>query len=166
MLKEKELNFVFEVADKVGNVGQIESVLQEKAKEAQILLATEKDQVKKGGMLNSSSVECLVLYHPSHKKDYFNFVLVVEQGSIRVYSYGESKNQKKLDNRSVGAGVMSHGLKQADHNAREGKSIGMTLTAASLIGGMKALSSIGGSKSKKQEEDSYYQKVSDLIKTL
>jgi len=32
-------------------------------------IAFERDQIKTGGMFNSNTVECLVMYHPEHAKD-------------------------------------------------------------------------------------------------
>ena len=42
-----------------------------------IPVAFSSDQVKSGGLLNSSIEDCIVMYHPEHERDYFKFCIRV-----------------------------------------------------------------------------------------
>ncbi len=166
MLKEKDMNNILTVKGKQLGLPEISRMIQSIAQSNGIELSIETNQIKKGGMINSSTVECLVLYHPSHRRDYYNFALVNDGAILALYSFGESKNQKKLKNRQVGANVFSNGLKQANQNASLGKDVGLVLTAGAFVGGIKALSGIGGSKDKQKEEDAFYSMIVELVGKL
>ena len=166
MLKEKDLSTIVTLSKNQRTLSEIKMIIENYAQNNGIDLAIESDQIKRGGMLNSSIADCLIIYHPSHRRDYYNFALSDEGTSFVLYNFGESKNQKKLNNRQAGANTFSAGYKQANKNAAEGKMVGMALGTGALIGGIKALSSIGGSKAKQQEEDAYYSQIIEMVKML
>lgn len=71
-----------------------EALLQYNMEHFNIPLAIEFDQIKSGGLFNSTIEDCLVLSHPMHT-DYFQHVLYLRrQGSIltiEMSTYGYSK---------------------------------------------------------------------------
>lgn len=164
MLKEKEINKVMMLQRASGDLRQIEQAIIDEAYNKGIPLETKFDQVKRGGMFSNSLSDCLIIYHAQHKNDYYKIVLV-DEGNIGVYSFGESKNQKKLNNRAIGKNVISDSIKQANRNASEGKSVGIGLTMGVLAGGLRALSGLGANK-KSQTEELYYEQIMDLINNL
>ena len=58
------------------------------------------DQVKSGGMFNKKIEDCIVMYHPEHRNDYFLFCTRVQQeGSlafVAVNDFGASKQMDKF----------------------------------------------------------------------
>lgn len=158
MLKEKELRNFRENTRCVNNMrlADVKVAIESKARIRQLPVAFYNEQIKKGGMLNSSVVDCLVVYHPEHRNDYIKFAISIEDSIISIKEFGESKNQKKLNNRHGASDVMRAGINQANKNAERGASIGGVLTAGALLSGAKMLKSIGGSKEKKHAEDEYY----------
>lgn len=168
MLKEKELrNFRSNV--KCANnmtLADVKNAVESKALTLQLPVAFCSEQIKKGGMLNSSIVDCLVIYHPEHRSDYIKFAISIENSFIYINEFGESKNQKKLNNRQGAGAVMKAGLQQANKNAERGASVGGTLTAGVLISGAKMLKSLGGSKARQQEEEKYYAMLMSIFNEI
>lgn len=109
------------------------------------------DQVKSGGLFNSSVEDCIVMYHPEHQSDYFKFCIrVARQGAyafVSVNDFGQSKQMAKADRAE---------LAKQD---RRGKS--MSYKVGSLIG--QGIANIGKSKQKLEEEQMYYQCVFDIF---
>lgn len=64
------------------------------------------DQVKFGGLFNSSVEDCLVVYHPDHRNDYIKFcILVTRQGRyafVEVNEFGHSKQLYKAAYATLG----------------------------------------------------------------
>lgn len=142
-----------------------------------IELAFDNDQIKFGGLIGGTTVDCLVLYHPNHRTDYFNFLIVVKkQGNyafVSVYGSGESKQMKKLDNAAdAKAGAASVG-KKALHGIMNGDNSiggmftgawGMAKGSAGLVKSIaKGIGSIGGSKEKLEAEKNWYAMVNDVM---
>ena len=77
------------------------------------------DQVKSGGLFNSSVEDCIVLHHPEHLNDYFKFCIRVKhQGTyalVSINDFGQSKQSKK-------AAQIEFGTED-----RKGKSLGYKL---------------------------------------
>lgn len=163
MLTEKNLSKLDLLPVRLQNISVIREALKNNAIQNGIDLECEISKLRLGGLLNSSVVDCLVLYHPIQKNRYYKYALVAEVNGVGVYYFGKSKNQKKLGNRAAAKNVISTMNSQARQNAAKGNDVGMTVTLGALIGGAKALSSLGGSKKKQQDEDNYYTKVSALI---
>ena len=109
------------------------------------------DQVKSGGIFNKTIENCIVLYHPEHQYDYFKFCIrIATEGSYAFIScndFGQSKQMNKADR------------VEAYKEDRRGKS--MSYKVGSIIG--QGISSIGKSKQKLEEEQNYYNCISDIL---
>lgn len=155
----------------------VKSAIDRYARENGIPIAFESEQIKSGELIGGRVLDAVLLYHPSHKKDYFNFVFTVEHQAsyafVSVYGYGESRQIKKQDACDAAkAGVTAVG-KNALHGILNGDDSicgvftgawGMakgTVGLAKSIG--KGLSSIGKSKDKLVEEQNWYTIVSDIF---
>lgn len=100
MLKEKELREfrpTYRYADgQAITLLSIQEAIKDAADKKGILVAFEKDQVKGGTLLKSTVDDCLVLFHPEHRNEFFKFCIRVrKQGTyafISVNDFGESKH--------------------------------------------------------------------------
>lgn len=137
------------------------SAFMNRAMNYQIPLEISMDQVKSGGMFNSEIQDCLVLFNPQHKKEYIQYVVTIRrQGTmafVSVDNYGTSKNATKLSfGNNAGAD-----FKTAIFSKNENES---AIALGRAIGG--ALRSIGGSKSKVQEEQMWYGAMAQIIEDI
>ena len=131
------------------------STVQEAIKDCAIKMgipvAFTSDQVKSGGLFNSSVEDCIVMYHPEHERDYFRFCIRVKRQGVYAFvsvnDFGKSSQMAKA-NRTEFA--------KAD---RRGKS--MSYKIGSMIG--QGIANIGKSKQKLEEEKMYYQCVFDIF---
>lgn len=109
------------------------------------------DQVKSGGVFNSSVEDCLVMYHPEHERDYFKFCIRVKRQGVYAFvsinDFGQSSQMNKA------------GRAEAYKTDRAGKELSYKI--GSLIG--QGLSTIGKSKAKLEEEQMYYQCLFDIF---
>lgn len=123
------------------------------------------ESVKFGSMLRSHVDDCLCIFHPEHPKDYYTIILHIEKGTLSVYRFGVSKQMhKQMEKQQLkkSGGTFAKGL-LGGHDAPDavsgafasvaGAGIMMKGTAGMLF---HAVKSIGGSKSKLQEEQSWY----------
>ncbi len=136
----------------------IQNALADTSNRYQIPIAFYRDQIKTGGLLNSKVNDCLVLYHPAHRKDYCKVAISISrQGTmafVRTDEFGTSKNMSRLSARSAAVGSLKTGWRNANRagNYSPGMSLVGGLTGAA-IGGLRA---IGGSRAKQEEENLYY----------
>lgn len=109
------------------------------------------EQVKSGGLFNSSVEDCIVMYHPEHQNDYFKFCIRVgRQGTyafVSVNDFGQSKQMAKAD--------------RAEFAKQDRKGKSMSYRVGSMIG--SGIANIGKSKQKLEEEQRYYQCVFDIF---
>lgn len=154
----------------------VKSVIDRCARKNEIPVAFESEQIKSGGFIGGRIRDAVLLYHPDHKNDYFNFALTVEhQGGyafVSVYGCGESKQMKKQDAADAAKAGAADVGKKALHGIVNGDGSvagvfagawGMakgTVGLAKSIG--KGLSSIGRSKEKLIEEQNWYTMISDI----
>ena len=109
------------------------------------------DQVKSGGLFNSSVEDCIVMYHPEHQNDYFKFCIRVgRQGTYAFVSVNDFGQSKQMNKASYAENY------KAD---RKGKS--MSYKVGSMIG--QGVMTLGKSKQKLEEEQMYYQCVFDIF---
>ena len=167
MIKESELKeFLPEIQCRGGESITLEEVRQRLGTHAEkhgLKIALSTEQIKTGGMLNSKTDNCLVMYNPEHVKDYFHFCIRIRQkGScsyILVEQFGQSKQMDKAYRREIAKqGVKDYFRAGAEDYQAIGRSIG------AAIGG--ALGSIGKSKSKLEEEKVYYQMIGELVEEV
>lgn len=149
----------------------IKSFINRQADEHQIPISVEYDQLKVGNMLTGSVEECLVVSHPEHKKDYFNFCIRLRRqgtiGFLSVDSFGSSKNTKKLNLKGSATGFVKAGWKTAGQKASAGSSyIGMDIVGGALKGAISGIAGLGGSKKKAEEEQLWYGALQQIIADL
>lgn len=181
MIKEKDIaEFRPQVRFQNGQgitLDTVKNALTDCARANSIPVAFESDQVKFGGLIGGKTEDCLVLYHPDHRRDYFNFVITVAHQSsyafVSVYGGGESKQMKKQDAAaaakasasSVGKSAM-RGIMNYDDSigGMFSNAAGMAKGTAKLVGSLASgIRSLGGSKEKLQQEQNWYAMVSDIF---
>ena len=125
----------------------LQKELKETAEKYQIQIAFTNDQIKSGGMFNSTTVDCLVVYHPKHPTDYFRYAVSIRRQGVMAYVsvnyFGSSKQTGK-------AGVS----KDALSNLKEGN------LGTAMLGG---LMSLGKNKNKLEEENNFYSALDQII---
>lgn len=113
------------------------------------------DTVSRG--LFGGGAPCLVLYHPQHPHDYFRFcILISYQGSIALvstYLCGRSTQMKKeaISQAKTGAGWA----------ALFGGAVGIGYAVGSGV--RKAVNALGKSKSKLEEERTWYGAIHGIL---
>lgn len=160
MIKEKELtDFRPDFKYKNGREITLDFVrekLEIAMQNASVPIAFERDQIKIGTIFNSNTVDCLVMYHPEHAKDYFRFcIYIIYDGNDAVVCTREYGQSKQMD-KAYRSEIAKKGVKdyfRAD--AEDYSAIG------SAIGG--ALGSIGKSKKKLEAEKMYYSLVYEVL---
>lgn len=129
----------------------VQNALAEAAEEKGVPVAFYGDQVKSGGIFNSTVEDCVVLYHPAHENDYFKFCIrVAYQGSYAFISVNDFGQSKQMNKENYAASY------KAD---RAGKS--MSYKIGSMVG--QGIMTIGKNKQKLEEEKMYYQCLFDIF---
>ena len=124
----------------------VQEAIKDCAMKMGIPVAFRGDQVKSGGLFNSSVEDCLVMYHPEHERDYFKFCIRVKRQGVYAF-VGQSKQMNKA------------GYAESYKADRKGQS--MSYKVGSMIG--QGIMTIGKSKAKLEEENMYYQCVFDIF---
>lgn len=129
----------------------VQTAVEKGAEDIGIPVAFYDDQVKSGGLFNSSVEDCIVMYHPDHERDYFKFCIRAgRQGSyafVSVNNFGESKQIAKAN------------YAESAYAERQGKSLGHKI--GSMID--EGIMTIGKNKQKLEEEQMYYQCIRDIF---
>lgn len=129
----------------------VQDAIKDCAMKMGIPVAFRGDQVKSGGLFNSSVEDCVVMYHPEHERDYFKFCIRVKrQGSyafVMVNDFGQSKQMNKANT--------------AEFMKQDRKGQSMSYKVGSMIG--QGLRTLGKSSQKLEEENMYYQCVLDIF---
>lgn len=155
MIKEKDLREFRDMVryrDGQGITLQtVQDALQDCADKMGIQVAFKSDQVKSGGLLNSSVDDCIVMYHPQHENDYFKFCIRVRKQGLNAYvsvnDFGQSKQMAKA------------GRAESYQQDRQGKDLSYKI--GSVIG--QAITTIGSNKAKLEEEKMYYDCIFELF---
>ena len=109
------------------------------------------DQVKSGGLFNTSVEDCVVMYHPEHERDYFKFCISVKRQGVYAFvmvnDFGQSKQMNKANT--------------AEFMKQDRKGQSMSYKVGSMIG--QGLRTLGKSSQKLEEENMYYQYVFDIF---
>lgn len=103
MIKEKDLREMRpQVRYKDGQsitLQTVQNAIRDCAQANGIPVAFKADQIKYGGLIGGSVVDCIVLYHPEHEKDYFNLAIQVKhQGNYAFISVNDFGTSKLLGN--------------------------------------------------------------------
>ena len=129
----------------------VQEAIKDYAQGMGVPVAFYNEQVKSGGLFNSSVEDCIVMYHPEHQNDYFKFCIRVgRQGTyafVYVNDFGQSKQMAKAD--------------RAEFAKQDRKGKSMSYRVGSMIG--SGIANIGKSKQKLEEEQRYYQCVFDIF---
>lgn len=149
MLKEKQLN------DDVNKFKTSSISTQQEAKtkiericnDNGIPVQIEYDTLKVGGFFNSRELDCLVISHPEHQRDYYKIVVVLDGFEVILASTGTSKQMKK------------QAIADANKEWRKGRS--MSEKVGNVIG--SAIWMIGKSKSKMEMEQDYYNALIEVV---
>ena len=149
MLKEKQLN------DDVNKFKTARICTHQEAKEKiekicnkySIPVEIEFDNLKVGGFFNSRELDCLVICHPEHRRDYYKIVVVLGGIEVIMASTGSSKQMKK------------QAIADANKEWRKGRS--MSEKVGNVIG--SAIWMIGKSKNKLEMEQEYYNALIEVV---
>lgn len=129
----------------------VQNAIKDCAQQMGILVAFTSDQVKSGGLFNSSVEDCIVMYHPEHENDYFKFCIRVNrQGTyafVSVNDFGQSKQMAKAN--------------RADFAKQDRQGKDMSYKVGSMV--TQGIMNIGKSKQKLEEEQMYYQCIFDIF---
>ena len=152
MLKEKNLveaRDQLRIQDGTGvTLSTIQDALKDCANRHGVPLAFENDQAKFGGLIGGATYDCLGAYHPDHKKDYFNFVVIVKyQGN---YAFVQTFMTAGADFK----GSFKRMVSDPDLTGAVGQLLGS---------GVKALFSLGRNKQKLEEERNWYAMANDIF---
>lgn len=149
MLKEKQLN------DDINKFKTSVICTQQEAKtkiehicaENEVPVSIEFDTLKIGSFLNSRELDCLVISHPEHQRDYYKIVVALGGFEVIMASTGTSKQMKK------------QALADANKQWRKGRS--MSEKVGNVIG--SAIWMIGKSKDKLAQEQAYYNALIEVV---
>lgn len=129
----------------------VQEAIKDCAMKMGIPVAFMNDEVKSGGLFNSSTEPCLVMYHPEHERDYFRFCIRVKRQGVYAFvsinDFGQSKQMNKANTAEF--------MKQ-DRARKE-----LSYQIGSMIG--QGLRTLGSSKAKLEEENNYYQCIFDIF---
>lgn len=149
MLKEKQLNDDINKfrASVICNQQEAKGRIERICSENDIPISVEYDTLKIGGFFNSRELNCLVISHPEHTRDYFKIVVVLGGNEVILASTGTSKQMKK------------QAIADANKEWRKGRS--MSEKVGNVIG--SAIWMIGKSKDKLAQEQAYYNALIEVI---
>lgn len=129
----------------------VQEAIKDCAMKMGIPVAFRGDQVKSGGLFNSSVEDCVVMYHPEHERDYFKFCIRVKRQGVYAFvmvnDFGQSKQMNKANT--------------AEFMKQDRKGQSMSYKVGSMIG--QGLRTLGKSSQKLEEEKMYYQCVLDIF---
>lgn len=129
----------------------VQEAIKDCAMKLGIPVAFRGDQVKSGGLFNSSVEDCVVMYHPEHERDYFKFCIRVKRQGVYAFvmvnDFGQSKQMNKANT--------------AEFMKQDRKGQSMSYKVGSMIG--QGLRTLGKSSQKLEEENMYYQCVFDIF---
>lgn len=177
MIKENELQELQpEICYQDGQSITLQSIqheLQKKMAQADIAISFYPEQVKYAGLLGGTE-NCLVVYHPDHKNDYFSIVIRLKrQGNlayITINTTGVSKLMKSDALRKQVLETAKVGWKRAgelhkDYNVLNDAASGAAFVGAAAIG-VRHLFKGGSDKQKLEEEQHWYSLVCDMINRI
>jgi len=167
MIKEKELREMRPQARfKDGSdltLETLQDAIQNLADHYGIPTAFHKDQIKYGGLIGGTVADCLVLYHPSHEKDYFQFAIQIKhQGSyafLSVHDFGSSKLMDNQASHDLMVSTVKNSWKDKNSNGTE--AVGVVIGA-----GLRRIVKGGRNNLKLEEEQNWYSMISDIFDEL
>lgn len=138
----------------------LQDIIQTQANEMGFPVAFEKETLKIGSFLNSSTEDCLIVYHPDHKDDYEKYLIRIRyQGKMAVcylHGYGVSKLMGGEAARSA-----------AIEKAKEKYGFGGEYGSASFY--INAFNNVVGGAARKQkieEEKTWYGVIGNIMSNI
>jgi hypothetical protein len=125
----------------------LQSVLTKTAGKYQIPIAFKTDEIKAGGLLNSTKNDCLVVHHPQHYSDYFRYAVSIKRQGIMAYISINPFGRSNQANLHTVAANRSELMKQGR--------VGMSLLAG-VVG-------MGKNKNKLEDENNYYTALEQIF---
>lgn len=117
----------------------IKSIISEEMSKKRLSVLIKDDEIKSGGLFNSSKAPCIVIYNSNHQKDYIKYCITVQKQGVETLITTFTWGNSKLKDNEVSAQVK-----------RESSTLGMIFAK-------------GPSKQKMIEEDFYYQILEETI---
>lgn len=158
MIKEKDLLDVFRnvrFANGEGvDLSAVKMALSDEADKNALPIAFYSDQIKFGGLIGGSVEDCLVLYHPEHRSDYYNLAIRIKRQGKYAFLTANSIGKSKM-----GGKIAVAENARAD---RQGKS--MSYKVGSMIG--SAIAGSGKNRAKYEEEQNWYVMVGDIFDAI
>lgn len=177
MLKEKDLQELQpEICCQNGQgitLQVVQNELQEKMAQAGIAISFYPEQVKYAGLLGGTE-NCLVAYHPDHKKDYFSIVIRIKhQGNVAYITVNVSGVSKLMKSDALRKQVLETakigwnraGELHKDYNVLNDAASGAAFVGAAAIG-IRHLIKGGSDKQKLEEEQHWYSSVCAMINRI
>lgn len=122
----------------------VQNALAAEAEKHDVPVAFYADQVKSGSLFNKQIEDCIVMYHPEHRYDYFTFCIRVQhQGSMAYVAVNDFGSSKQMDK-----------FARAEYAKQDRKGKELSYQIGSMIGA--GIRNIGKSKQKLEEEQNYY----------
>ncbi len=165
MIKEKDLRERDRIRYRDGEgitLGSVQAGLAELADENGIKIAFSNEQVKSGSVFNSDVEDCLLVYHPEHRKDYICTVIRVKHQGRHAFLYVDNYGESKMSGKVYAA---TDGRKAAK-DERRGLPMSERIGAAVGAGIVNGVMSIGANKKKFEEEMTWYTIVDDILEEL
>ncbi len=115
------------------------------------------DKVKYGGFIGGSKEDCIILYHPKHQDDYFNFVFQVAYQGNYAFISANSFGVSKLIGTEEADKFFSDTMQQGSVEQKVGAILGA---------GFRKLFSGKNVKKRLEEEKNWYAMVGDIFDEL
>jgi len=169
MIQEKELQEMRpSVQYKNGQnitLQSIRNALQNCLGSSNIPASFDTEQIKRGGILGHTE-ECLVIYHPEHRKDYFSFAVSIKhQGTDAVASvncFGTSKLMNMEAARKQFFTAAKEGLNYRGYNPLKSAAAGASFIAAGVMG-VRHLAKGQSDREKMETEQQWYAVICDAF---
>ncbi len=164
MIKEKELNKIENMRrlNKQWAVDDAINFISEIASENSIDICADREQVKFGGLFNSSVLDAILITNNEHKKDYARIVVVFNENFSRAetYQYGTSKLIKKHEVKTFGEDLRRQNMRDRSQKISEriAFNVGNKLATSVL--------SMGYNSKKHEAELEYYEILFSIIREL
>lgn len=88
----------------------LKKALYDAAQEKGIYIDVEENQITSGGMIRKKVYPCLVISHPEHKSDYYQYCIMLTTDSTRTYIELFRKGVSRLESKIQYGGKLSRFL--------------------------------------------------------
>ncbi len=154
----------------------VRECVEEKAEEYGASIRCSMDTVESGGWLNKVSTPCLLVYHPSHQSDYYNFCITRSaQGNTAVFQVwfaGKSRQMSKEQFQQSTRVFDGSGARTAGLGMLGGGAFGIGAAVGGLVGGTiragvkaaaKGFNALTMDKAALQQEKEWYGFIGSIL---